>query len=348
MSQATRVAATSKPGDRKALLIVGAGSAGRRHLQNFAALGADVSAADPNPARLEEAARTVALVSRHASLADALGAGPRFDGAVICSPPALHVEQAMQCLRANVGCLIEKPLGIDSASVQPLMRLAAHARVPAMLGYTYRWWQPLRDMREAILAGVIGTPRHATCVMSAHLADWHPWERYQDFFMASATLGGGALLDESHFLDVMLWFFGMPAEVYAQVEKLSDLEIETDDNVDALLRYDSGLRVAIHLDLYGRPHEKYICVRGARGTLYCSFEPNELRRGHDAAEWHRSAYAVQRNDMFTAAAREFLDVLDARRDPSCTLRDGERVLQVLEALRASSRSGHRLSLDVAT
>jgi predicted dehydrogenase len=41
--------------------------------------------------------------------------------------------------------------------------------------------------------------------MSAHLADWHPWERYQDFFMAQAALGGGALLDESHFLDLMLW-----------------------------------------------------------------------------------------------------------------------------------------------
>mgnify|MGYP001951126429 CR=1 FL=1 len=31
--------------------------------------------------------------------------------------------------------------------------------------------------------------------MSAHLADWHPYEPLADFFMSSAELGGGALLD---------------------------------------------------------------------------------------------------------------------------------------------------------
>ena len=71
-----------------------------------------------------------------------------------------------------------------------------------------------------------------TFTMSAHLADWHPWERYQDFFMSNAAMGGGALLDESHWLDLMLWFFGMPDRLFAKIEKLSDLEIETDDNVD--------------------------------------------------------------------------------------------------------------------
>jgi predicted dehydrogenase len=68
--------------------------------------------------------------------------------------------------------------------------------------------------------------------MAAHLADWHPWERYQDFFMSSKTMGGGAILDESHWLDLMLWFFGTPEKLFAKVDKISDLEIETDDNVD--------------------------------------------------------------------------------------------------------------------
>ena len=58
-------------------------------------------------------------------------------------------------------------------------------------------------------ANAVGGLRHARFVMSAHLADWHPWERYQDFFMASRDQGGGALLDESHFIDLMLWFFGV-------------------------------------------------------------------------------------------------------------------------------------------
>ena len=73
--------------------------------------------------------------------------------------------------------------------------------------------------------------------MSAHLADWHPWEQYQDFFMAKKNLGGGALLDESHWIDLMVWFFGLPQSIIGKVEKISDLDIETDDNVDFLSLY---------------------------------------------------------------------------------------------------------------
>jgi predicted dehydrogenase len=326
------------------LLIVGAGSVGKRHLENFTALGARVSAIDPNASRLEEAAGRAPLLARHTSLDSALAAGG-FDAAVICSPPTRHVEQSMQCLQAGLACLIEKPLGVSAQSVAPLVELAQRSTAPTLLGYTYRWWQPLRDMREGVLRGDIGTPRHVRCIMSAHLADWHPWERYQDFFMAKAALGGGALLDESHFLDVMLWIFGMPGEVYAHVEKLSDLDIDTDDNVDALLRYPSGLRVSIHLDLFGRPHEKSITISGDGGTFGWSFEPNELRLGREAgASWQTRSYQLQRNDMFVGVAREFLDVLARKAEPTCTLEDGLRVLEVIEAMRSSSASGRRIAL----
>jgi predicted dehydrogenase len=185
----------------------------------------------------------------------------------------------------------------------------------------------------------------ARCVMSAHLADWHPWERYQDFFMASASLGGGALLDESHFLDLMLWFFGTPSHVYARVEKLSDLQIDTDDNVDALLEYDSGLRVGIHLDLFGRPHEKSIRVGGERGSAEWTFDPNELRIGTTPEPvWRTQTYSNQRNDMFIAVAREFLEALDGSAVRTCTVEDGVKVLEVIEAMRSSSQTGRRVAL----
>jgi predicted dehydrogenase len=115
--------------------------------------------------------------------------------------------------------------------------------------------------------------------MAAHLADWHPWERYQDFFMASKTLGGGAILDESHWLDLMLWFFGMPEKLFAKVEKVSDLEIDSDDNVDMLVFYESGMRVSLHLDLYARPHEKSIQFAGENGTLI--WQPNSIKIGKE-------------------------------------------------------------------
>jgi predicted dehydrogenase len=331
----------------KKLLIVGSGSVGRRHLQNFANLGAQVAAMDPSPARLAESAEKTPLIGQFTSLEQALD-NAAFDAAVICSPPSLHVEQTRRCMDARLACLVEKPLGIDAASVAPLVALERTAQVPLLLGYTYRWWQPLIDMRAAVVAGRVGKPLHVRCVMSAHLADWHPWERYQSFFMAHAALGGGALLDESHFLDLMLWFFGMPASVQADIGRSSSLEIDTDDNVDALLRYESGLRVSIHLDLYGRPHEKSITIAGDEGTLLWTFDPNVLRTSHRAeAIWETRHYELERNDMFVGVAREFLGLLAGKGTPTCTLADGARVLAVIDAMRASATEGRRVPLGSA-
>jgi predicted dehydrogenase len=182
--------------------------------------------------------------------------------------------------------------------------------------------------------------------MSAHLADWHAWERYQDFFMASKELGGGALLDESHFIDLMLWFFGMPAEVFARVERLSSLEIETDDTVDAWLCYRNGIRICIHLDLYGRPHERSITVTGERGTLRWTFDPNRLRFSQSPdAIWSETVYPFERNEMFMRAAREFLQMIDTGQSPSCSVEDGCAVLRVIEAMRQSSASGRVVPLE---
>lgn len=327
------------------IVVLGAGSVGRRHLRNLAALGARVSAMDPRADRLDEAAAEVPLLGRHRTTDEALADG-HVDGVVIASPPSFHVDQSIAFLERGVPVLLEKPVSPDLASAERLRRSAAEAKAPLLLGYTYRWWPPLRDVKQLLEQGVIGRPLHARFVMSAHLADWHPWERYQDFFMASAEQGGGALLDESHFTDLMLWFFGMPSSVSARVEKLSQLEIETDDNVDAIVAYDSGLRAAIHLDLFGRPHEKYISITGDEGTIYWSFDPNRVRVGREAGQvWEDRSYTYERNDMFVDTAREFLEVVRTGAKPSCTIEDGVDVLRVVEAMRLSSETGGTVKLE---
>ena len=194
--------------------------------------------------------------------------------------------------------------------------------------------------------GQIGTLRHVQFHMSAHLADWHPWEDYREFFMAKRELGGGALLDESHWIDLMLWLFGMPTEVSGRVERISDLQIDCDDNVDLLFAYANGLRVTMHLDLYGRPHEKFIRFVGADGTLLWSADPNRTAIGHTLSQtWHTETHLCERNDMFVALAREFVGVLGGAPVRTCTIEDGVKVLQVIEAARKASAS--RCSVAVA-
>lgn len=327
------------------LLVLGSGSVGRRHLRNFSALGCRVAAMDPRADRLDEARSEVELTHAASDLESALGLD-RFDGVIVASPPSYHVAQCTAALEQGLPVLLEKPVSPRLEQTADLARTVERTRQPLLLGYTYRWWPPLRRFRERLRQGEIGRVLHVRCVMSAHLADWHPWERYQDFFMASATLGGGALLDESHFIDLMLWMFGPPTSVWGHVARLSSLEIETDDNVDAFLGYDAGPAVSIHLDLYGRPHEKHIVAVGETGTMQWSFDPNRIRLGRDGGqEWEDEVFTHDRNDMFQGVAIEFLDVIAGRTEPSCTIADGVDVMRVIEAVRESTRSSRSITLE---
>ena len=340
MSADTRSAAST-------IAVVGTGSVGRRHARNLLALGASVVCVDPRADRLAQAAQELpALGPGFDSIEAMLQSGIRLQGGVIASPPSVHVDQTTQLIRRSIPVLLEKPVSPDLASADRLQRLAEASGVGVLLGYTYRWWPPFLALREELGRGVVGRPRHARIIMSAHLADWHPWERYQDFFMASRELGGGALLDESHFIDLMIWLFGMPQSIAARVEHLSSLEITTDDNVDLLAVYPDNFRVSLHLDLFGRPHAKSVTIVGEEGTIECHFDPHRLRSASGAAgPWKEALFDVDRNDMFVGVAREFLAMIDGGAAPSCTIADGVRVLRCVEAARESSATERTVAVE---
>jgi predicted dehydrogenase len=295
--------------------------------------------------RLSEAANEVPLKYSFTSLESALGRRDEFSGVAVCSPPKFHVAQSLELLKSGLPILLEKPVSPDLESCRLLHRELARGG-EVLLGYTYRWWPPVKRLKAAIESGVLKTLRHARFVMSAHLADWHPWEPYQEFFMASRELGGGALLDESHFIDLMIWFFGVPEKVFARVEKISDLEIETDDLVDVVATYADGPVVTIHLDLFGRPHEKQVTVVGEGGTVKCLFDPHEVRIGGDPdPKWAIESFPLDRNEMFLGVDREFLSIISggvAR--PTCTIEDGLKVLEVIEACRESQRTNREIGV----
>jgi len=328
------------------ILVIGSGSVGKRHARNLAAMGCRISCVDPRPDRLAELAAETPVEGTYPSASEAMSsAGAGFSGVVIASPTAFHPSDLAAAARAKLPVLLEKPVAKTAQEARDMLAVAEREGIAVLLGYTWRWWSPLARVRELLQRGEIGKILHVQFHMSAHLADWHPWEPYQEFFMASAAQGGGALLDESHWIDLMLWLFGMPDRLSGRVEKISDLEIETDDNVDILAIYANGLRVSLHLDLYGRPHEKFIRFVGDGGTLLWSADPNRIAIGKTARQaWEEEIFHCERNDMFMSVAREYLDMIGGKARATCTLTDGLGVMELIEAARFSSRDERIITL----
>jgi predicted dehydrogenase len=329
------------------ILVVGVGSVGKRHARNLSALGCKISCVDVESKRVQDLAEEIKVIGKYNSINSAFLSDQRYDGAVIASPTGSHSEALHQLANFNLPILLEKPVAKSLTDATKMSQVSIDNDIPVLLGYTWRWWKPLQRVQELIKLNAIGSIRHVQFNMSAHLADWHPWEPYQSFFMASAAQGGGALLDESHWIDMMIWFFGMPEKILGSVEKISDLEIETDDNVDVIAFYPNGLRVTIHLDLYGRPHEKSIRFVGENGTLAWSAEPNRIKvSGRPEKVWEEEIFDCDRNEMFVAVAEEFINLINGNIiNLTCHLKDGLNVMKVIEMIKTSSNEGRIVRIE---
>lgn len=309
---------------------------GRRHARNLHRLGCQVSCMDTRPDPLEEIIKEVPVIHQFTSLNDALSRASEFTGVAVCSPTQCHVEQARAVLDLDLPVLVEKPVSTDVDSCNPLQtRLQQGGKL--LLDYPYRWWTPVRQLKTLISAGAIGVPRHARFVMSAHAKHVNPVQAEQALSSAKQDLNGGVLLEQIHFIDLMLWIFGMPDRIFARTGKISNLEREADDVVDIVAGYADQVLVTFHMDSFGRPHEQHIVVTGEEGTIQCLFAPDALRLSRmPELRWETEYFSIERNDMFLSVAREFLNILDGNNfDQTCTLEDGIRTLKVVEACKQS-------------
>ncbi|MEE9323980.1 MAG: Gfo/Idh/MocA family oxidoreductase [Dehalococcoidia bacterium] len=319
------------------LAIVGCGSSGKRHMGNFKALGVEeIAGVDPRTDRLEEARTRHGVTELYASLDEALANKP-FDAAVVCTPPVWHIPVATALINNGISLLIEKPLAVSVDGVEDMLQLAKRRGLVVITGYTYRFWPPLLKLKELLDENAVGQVYAVRVIFSEYLPDWHLWEDYRSWFMAKKEEGGGAILENSHTLDFVRWLFGEIKEISCFDEKVSRLEVTSDDIAVMLVRFASGAVGTIHQDIFGRLHQRSIDVLGERGNLHWDFFQNRVE-WYNGDEKKREVFpfTCERNDMFVAEAKHLLRCIDGKEKPHIDGWDGLRTLEcVLAALRSS-------------
>ncbi|MBI2069775.1 MAG: Gfo/Idh/MocA family oxidoreductase [Elusimicrobia bacterium] len=327
------------------IIVIGTGSVGKRHLGNLQSLGVkDLAVCDRREDRLKEVAEKFGVKNLYKELnAEALAGAT---GAVIATPPHIHVPIANKLLEAGISVMIEKPLAHASDGTKPMLELADKKKCFVMTGYTYRFWPPLMKIKELLTQGAIGKIYDVRITFSEYLPDWHPWEDYRSFYMAKKEEGGGALLDESHTVDFARWLFGDIEEVYAVNGKISHLEITSDDLAVLLVRFKGGTVGTIHMDIFGRAHRKDMEVMGEKGNIYWNFYDNEVRLYHaDQKKWESFPFTCERNQMFMDEVKHFLACLEGKERPMVDGKDGLKTLMCLLAAQESARTKKAVSLN---
>ncbi len=161
---------------------------------------------------------------------------PGLDAVCITTPSALHLEPALQAIRAGKHLMIEKPLDATVEGTDHILREAEKAGVRVGSIFQARFVDAARALKAAVDAGRFGRMVLASCYVK--------WNRTADYYTGwkgkLSEDGGGALINQAiHGVDLLQWFAGMPVEVFAWTTQRVH-KIESEDTCVAALKFGSG------------------------------------------------------------------------------------------------------------
>jgi predicted dehydrogenase len=320
-------------------VVVGSGSAGRRHATALHSLLPDVrlvvvrraTSTQPLDVLTALGAELVHTVDEAAMLAPSL--------AVIAGPSTTHAADAAVLLGAGAAVLVEKPLAASTEAGAALAVSADAADRPVVLGYHLRFDDVATSFR-ALVDQRIAEVASFELRVGQHLGSWRASVPAEHSVSARQDLGGGVLLELSHEIDAVLDAFGPVASVRAElrfdgaptdglVETVADLE----------LAMTSGASGRLHLDMVSDPPHRTWQADGSGvrveadllAGIVSATGGGDPSVEHIAAGWRdRAEQRLVKHALAVAAGREH---------PACGVDDGLAVLAVIDAARSSAVSG---------
>ena len=232
---------------------------------------------------------------------------PAIDAVYVASPVALHGPQSVMALKAGRHVLCEKPMAMNYAEGEAMVRAGSESGKLFGVAYYRRFYPKVQRVRQLLAEGVIGRPVLAE--INSH--DWFNAEGGQRAWLLDpAMAGGGPLYDTaSHRIDLLNFLFGQPRAVTAQLGN-SVHQARVEDNATLLIEYPAGLRAIVDVRRHSRVPRDEFRIAGTEGEI----ELNPLNGpglifpgGHEQLPSHANLhYPSIANFVNAASGREAL------------------------------------------
>lgn len=323
-------------------LVIGFGSIGRRHTRVLGEIGlSDIRVCDLSAELLAKARDEFGVRQTFGSLEDGLASRP--DTVFICSPTALHVEQAVQAMRAGAHVFTEKPLSTSIEGVAEMEAVARDLGKMVMVGHCFRFHEGLRKAKGWLDEGRIGRLISVRAAVGEYIPDVMP--NYRNMYISKYN-GAYELM---HDIDLALWYADQrPASVLGIDGTFGDTGMESPDLVELLIRFEDRCVANVHLDFFQRARRRQIELLGAEGTIIVEFASWDVcylsRYEAGIGEWHHEDIPTDRDDMFRAEDEAFLQAVAEGSPVPVTTADGLLAVSVMNAAQESARTGMAVEL----
>jgi UDP-N-acetyl-2-amino-2-deoxyglucuronate dehydrogenase len=261
---------------------------------------------------------------------------PDVDYVDVCTFPDFRLQPLRICAEMGRHIQVQKPISVSSASAREMVETARAAGILLGVVSQHRFDDSTRFLKQAIEDGRLG--RLIQC--DAYVKWFRSAEYYSRAIKGSwAVEGGGALMNQAiHQIDLLRWLAG-PVEKISAMWQLGALhKIESEDVINALLRYSSGATGVIQASTAVWPgYPERIEIHGTLGTAIIT--------GDKLTAWDVQGDEGEPAPLATESAsgasdpmaislepfeRQFLDFGDAIRDKRKPLVAGEEGCEAVE------------------
>ncbi|MBF6185115.1 Gfo/Idh/MocA family oxidoreductase [Nocardia farcinica] len=232
----------------------------------------------------------------------------QLDLVVVCVPHCVGRRVIEAAAEHRVHVLKEKPFATSLTEARELARLCEDSEIELMVTLQRRFNPIYTSFPQ--LADQIGTPFVIDARYTLHTAD--PSDGWRGDI---ATAGGGCLIDMGyHVIDLILWYFGLPDRITADLSVAArpDREYDAEDTALVHFSYDSGLYGSILLSRFIGPKTEDLRLVGSKGMVH--LERGRIRRLTNDGEVVES---LLREQAWPSAAATQLDyfrrVIDGER-----------------------------------
>jgi predicted dehydrogenase len=244
--------------------IVGTGAISRKQAEAYRNIGYEVAVCtdifEANGRRFAEETgaefvSTVEKLVRH----------PKVDYVDVCTLPNFRLEPVKLCAEMKKHILVQKPIAVDLETARAMVELARGAGIQLGVVSQHRFDDAFQFLKKAIVAGRLGKIVEADAYVK-----WHRSAEYYNRPIKGtwAVEGGGALINQAiHQVDLLLYLAGPVKQVFGYWQLGAVHKIESEDCLNALLRFNNGATGVIQAATALWPgYPERIEIHGTKGT----------------------------------------------------------------------------------
>lgn len=207
-------------------------------------------------------------IARYTDYKKMIDEHPELELVAIATSSGAHAEIALYCIDHGINVIIEKPMAMNMADAEEIIRRSNNKGVKVCACHQNRFNLAVQQVRKAVEKGRLGKISHG----SIHVR----WNRGKDYYTQAPWRGtwaedGGCLMNQCiHSIDMLRWMMGDEVvSIYGQTRQQQHNYLEAEDVGLAIVTFANGAIATIEgtTNVYPQNLEETLYMFGDKGTI---------------------------------------------------------------------------------